>query len=528
MVFAGASVLDPTNLAWLASGDRAMHQLGWMAFRQTPWSWPPGASPDLGIELANSIALVDGLPLFAFLFKLIGAFLPEPFQYWGLWLLLCFIFQGIFGYLLSRAFGIARFAALIAAGFVLVTPAFLFRVPMHMALSGHWTILAALWLYARPTPPRHWHWPLLAALTAAIHAYLLAMVLPIWVASILQRALLRRIGWVGALVEIALTLSAVLVVLVLAGFFMTGSLGTYGFGSYKLNLLWPFIAYDWSQIFPELPHTKFDYEGLSFLGIGIIALLTLATLSGAVLNSKVLFYRRWWPLALLAIALAIFALSHKVAILDREWFELSLPEKLLDLFSAFRSSGRFVWPLLYLITIGAVALLAHRFPPAPVSIIAAVALVAQIVDSAPRWRVFASGLPTPSSQWETPLSSPFWDRAADAGYDRVRAFPLQAYGGDWEALSYFAITHHMATDAVYLGRTDEAARDALVAREEQALATGDFEPRTLYILEAQTAVQAAKHLRPADLLATIDKRIVFARDGAALVAGLGIDSQSAR
>jgi hypothetical protein len=527
LVFAGPSVLDVTNIAWLATGDRAMHQLGWMAFRQTPWGWPPGASPELGIELSNSIALVDGLPLLAFPIKLIAGLLPATFQYWGIWLLLSFVLQGLFGYLFARTLGAGKLAALVAGGFVLVTPAFLFRIPMHLALSGHWTILAALWLYGRSTPTGTRHWLPLAAATAAIHAYLLAMVLPIWAASLLQRALLRRIGWRGALVEIVLTLGAVAIVMLLAGFFMTGSLGTYGFGSYKLNLLWPFISYDWSQILPSLPHTKFDYEGLSFFGIGLLALLALTIASGAIVATKAVFYARWWPLALITVAMAVFALSHKVAILDREWFELPLPQKLLDIFSAFRSSGRFVWPLLYVVTAGAVAILARRFRPIPVAGIAAIALVAQIADSAPKWQDFAAHLPPPSSTWKTSLDSAFWDRAADAGYTRLRAIPLQAYGGDWQALSYYAVTHRIATDAVYLGRTDDAAEAALLEKERHALATGDFEPRTLYILDAATAAQAATHLGPSDLLATIDSRIVFARGGAALVAGLGIDPRGA-
>lgn len=504
-----------------------MHQLGWMAFRQAPWGWPPGASPELGIELSNSIALVDGLPLFAFPFKLATGLLPPVFQYWGLWLLLCFMLQSVFGYLLAQALGAGKLAALVAAGFVLVTPALLFRIPMHMALSGHWTILAALWLYARAASPRSWHCPLLMALTAAIHAYLLAMVLPIWAASLLQRRLLRRTGSPGALGEIVLTLASVLAVLYLAGFFMTGSLGTYGFGSYKLNLLWPVISYGWSQIFPDLPHTKFDYEGLSFPGVGTMALLTLGMVTGGIAAAGAMFHRRWWPLATVVAAMAIFALSNKIAILDHEWLEIALPATLLDVFSAFRSSGRFVWPLLYLVTIGAVAMLARRFPPVPVAAIASLALAVQIADSAPKWHDFSAGLPPSSPFWTTALTSPFWDRAAEAGYTRLRAIPLQGYGGDWQVLSYYAVTHRMATDAVYLGRTDEAAQNALVETERLALETGSFEPRTLYILDAETAVQAARHLRPADLLANIDGRIVFARDGAALVDGLGIEPQGA-
>ena len=58
-VLVGPTTLIPTNIAWLDFGDRAMHTLGWMFFRETPWQVPPGLSPDLGIELSSSIGLVD-------------------------------------------------------------------------------------------------------------------------------------------------------------------------------------------------------------------------------------------------------------------------------------------------------------------------------------------------------------------------------------------------------------------------------------------------------------------------------------
>ena len=204
----GWSPLIPTNIAFLDHGDRAMHTLGWMFYRDTPWGIPPGASPRLGIELANSIALVDGLPLFAIPLKLISDWLPHPFQYWGYWWLLCCVLQALFAYLFARALGARRLVALIAAVFAAITPAFVFRLTLHMALSGHWVILAALWLYAKRTPPRLFAWPLLLVVTSAVHAYLLAMVLALWAASLVQRLWLRRLGWRSLLGEVLLALGA--------------------------------------------------------------------------------------------------------------------------------------------------------------------------------------------------------------------------------------------------------------------------------------------------------------------------------
>ncbi len=522
--FCGWWVLIPTNIAWLDFADRAMHQLGWMFYRDTPWGLPPGVSPRLGLELSSSIALVDGLPLFALPFKLLDQWLPQPFQYWGYWLLLSFALQGLFAYRLAREFGAGRALALAAAGFVLITPAFLFRVPMHLALSGHWVLLCGLWLYARRTPPALWAWPLLAAITSAIHATLLAMVLALWAAAWLQRLWLRRTSARHLTLEPLLVAAATAAVLWSAGFFGIGSYESYGYGDYKLNLAWPVLRYGWSQIFPDLPHTRFDYEGLSFPGIGILALLLLALLSGAMMRLRGVATRYWLPLAALLVALMLFAFSKNLSFGSTELLKIPVPDLLEKLGSAFRSTGRFVWPLLYVVTIGAVVLVARRFRLAIALPVVLVAFTAQAIDSAPGWRPFAQHMKQPSDVWPTQLVSPFWERAAEAGISRVRAIPVRVMGRDWQALGYYAVTHGMAIDAIYLGRVDGKALADLRRRAAEALATGTFDADTLYTLDVSSALAVMQHLRPGDLLATIDRRIVFVPGGARLIDGLDIEN----
>jgi hypothetical protein len=525
-LFVGWQTLIPTNIAWLDLADRAMHTLGWMFFRETGWHSPPGLSPNLGIELSSSIAMVDGLPLFALPLKLVAAWLPQPFQYWGYWFLLSFCLQSLFAYGIARQLQAPRTLALLAAGFALITPAFMFRVPMHMALSGHWTILAALYLYVRREPPKLWMWPLLVALTASIHAYLLAMVGAIWIAALLERLWSRRLGWGRAALELAIAAVATLLVLWVAGFFTGGDLGNYGYGSYKLNLLWPILTYGrWSLLFPDLAHTKYDYEGLSFPGIGILALLLLAILSGAIVRLRAIASRRWLPLALVLVLMMVFAFSEKLALGSTELLTVPLPKWASDLASTFRSTGRFIWPLLYILTIGAVVLLAGRWRLWITLPVVLVAFAAQAVDSRQGLFLFATRMPAPAASWSTPLISPFWDRAAAAGYTHVRAIPIINPGHDWKALGYYAVTHGMDIDTAYLGRNNDTAMAALRAREAKMLATGDFAPHTLYELDMRSAVDAGAHLAPDDLLAVIDGRIILAKGGAKLVDGLGIDPQ---
>jgi len=520
-IYCGWWVLIPTNIAWLDFADRAMHQLGWMFYRDAPWGIPPGRSPLLGIEISNSIALVDGLPLFAIPFKLIEHWLPRPFQYWGYWLLLSFVLQSAFAWGIARELGAGRVVALLAAAFVLITPTYLFRVPMHLALSGHWTILAALVLYVRREPPRLWMWPLLLAVTSAIHATLLAMVLALWAAALAQRYWTGR-GRLPHLVgEIAFGIVAAFAVLWTVGFFGTGSYGSYGYGDYKLNLLWPIISYGWSQLVPDLPHTGYDYEGLSFLGVGVLALLALALLSGAVVHLRHAMSRHWLPLTLMLLALMVFGFSKDLSAFDSDLVSIPVPGFIDAIGAAFRSTGRFVWPLLYIVTIGAVVLVAGRFRAALALPLMTVAFAVQAWDSSPKWSEFADRMPAPSATWPAELQSPLWERAAAAGYDRIRSIPVdEGYGSDWKAFGYFAVTHGMDTDIAYLGRVDSEALGALRTREQEVLASGAFEPRTIYVLDVRASLLASGHAGPGDLITVVDGRIVFLPGGHALGEGL--------
>ena len=531
-VFAGWWVLIPTNIAWLDVADRAMHTLGWLVYRDTPWTLPSGANPRLGLELANSIALVDGLPLFAIPFKLLSPLLPHPFQYWGWWWLLCFVLQSLFAYRLARELAATRVVALVAAGFTVIAPTFLFRLPMHMALAGHWTILAALYLYARQEPARLRYWLLLLAVTAAVHPYILAMVGGIWAVGYLQRLWLRRMGLRHALVEPIAVAIILAIVLWTIGAFYPGSYAP-GFGYYRLNLLGPLISYgDWSKLAPSLPHSDYDYEGISFLGIGVIGALVLAIASGAILDVGHLFRRRWLLLTLFCLACWIFALSNIIGIGDRE--TLPIPYGPIETLGAlFRASGRFVWPLFYLMIVGIVVVAARRIPKPMVTVALVFLFAVQVYDSSAGWSYFRASIPPPGATWPTPLTSPFWDRALAAGYTQLRGLPpISRKQGlprhpDWRWLEYLAATRGVSVDTVQLGRIDNNAAQALVDKANAILDGGPTDPHTLYILDVWAALRLAPHIKPDDLFALIDDRIVFVPGDVRLADSLGIDPHSA-
>lgn len=93
----GVDILNPTYDAWLLQGgDLTIHYIGWEFFRVSDWQFPIGLMDRICYPNSVSIIFTDSIPVLAVLFKLFSSFLPETFQYFGWWALLCFILQGVF------------------------------------------------------------------------------------------------------------------------------------------------------------------------------------------------------------------------------------------------------------------------------------------------------------------------------------------------------------------------------------------------------------------------------------------------
>jgi len=90
----GIGPLDPQNLSWIFGRfDPPQHYLGWSFYRNSPWSLPIGSNPNYGIDIGSSVVYSDSVPIMAIFFKLLSPFLGSPFQYFGIWLLICFALQ---------------------------------------------------------------------------------------------------------------------------------------------------------------------------------------------------------------------------------------------------------------------------------------------------------------------------------------------------------------------------------------------------------------------------------------------------
>src|SRR4029078_6273067 len=126
---------------------------GWAMFRHTPWAWPPGALPEIWYPVGTSIVYTDSLTLLALALKPLSHWLPEPFQFIGIWLLINCMLQGALGALLITRSSRSPAAVLAGAALLVLAPIFLNRIG-HDTLTAHWLLLASLWLYFRAAPLR--------------------------------------------------------------------------------------------------------------------------------------------------------------------------------------------------------------------------------------------------------------------------------------------------------------------------------------------------------------------------------------
>ena len=179
------------------------------------------------------------------------------------------------------------------------------------------------------------------------------------------------------------------------------------------------------------------------------------------------------------------------------------------------------WPLGYLIVFGLLVLLSRQLRSTPALLIACLALALQLGDLQRGIRALAVGPDRTGTTWRTMLTSPAWAALAPH-YQRVRALPIENEGWNWRELGWFAVTHKLPTDAVYLGRIDPRALAAARPVGEAAMRDGSFDRGAIYGLDSASARRVLPHLGADDVLAPIDGLILFAPGGRPILDDAGI------
>ncbi|MEY4630779.1 MAG: hypothetical protein RIQ81_899, partial [Pseudomonadota bacterium] len=477
-----------------------------------PWGIPLGSIPNYNYPIGSSIAFNDTFPWFAVLMKFVSPFLPAKAQVVGLWMLLNFVLQGVFGFLLVRSLGGRVLPTFAAACFFVTSPVFLFRFDAgHASLCAHWCVLAALWLAAKfpkgDAPVTGWVFLLFLAWSS--HPYLGAMVLPI---ALVYSG--RKLSTV-AMRCTAMMLASILPLYLFGYLTNSRSNQDAGFHYFATDILAFFNPHDRSVFFRG-PTRAGQYEGFAWLGAGMCALLLLELLDlfrrGESLINLVRKSRHR-SLVLICLLMALFALGSNVRvwgnwIFQLEWFY----EPLSFLTGPFRSGGRFVWPLYYLLFAGILIRMQKRWGSTAMVLMFA-AFVCQVIDQYP---VIASAQRLEKSEDFIELSAPGWDQLGGA-FNHVALVPPHfeegICGGD--AVEY--PTTYYAPFALFAsqqGMTINSGPRARPPRASEAKYCEDFMTRLRHgVLERDTVYVVANSFRDRFKLWTRDSASCEALDG---------------
>lgn len=541
LYFTGGTPINFLNNEWLAPGDSAWHWINWLFFKETALlQFPIFENYNYGMELSSSIAINDSLPIMALIFKPFSSLLPFDFQYFGIWILICFILQGQIGLILLRKITKDEFFSLVGACFIIIAPPFLWRLWGHYSLMAHWLIMLGIIIfYASNLSLRHWIFLLI--LTALVNAYILAIILSIFILDLIYRTRAKELEMKKSINIFFKAFGLLVLSLYIFGYFSNGaSIGSGGYSIYRANLNTFFNDNGfWSYIVPDLGSIPNDYEGFAFLGIGMIILLIISIYE--VLKSKVLlksiFSKKNTYLLALSLLLFLFAITNKVTFGTLVLFEFDLPEVFKLVTRPLRSSGRMVWLIFYLIYCVIFFILANSKNIKIYKYLLPILLVVQIFDTgavASNFRAKMSNtraynlkpyinsqdpanidiVKTLNSFWDSPLHSPEWNKIKD-NYNKIiyvypKNRPRNAY-----PLVYFAAKNKLATNFGYFSRYKGSKKNEIYSKIDRTINNGSYDTNSIYVFdesaEEQWILTLSKCL-PKDFCGVLDGYKIFAKD----------------
>lgn len=499
----GFTPLDVTDINWLMEGgDPATHYLGWLFYRNEPYSFPLGDISKLLAPIGTNIGLTDSNPLLAIPLKLVSAWLPRDFQYVGWWLFSCYCLQGCFAYYLTSTITDRGGLRLLGVALFLLSPPLLWRTG-HATLCAHWLILACHTFYFMDRGEwshrkRVFIWSFLVAVSSLIHPYMMVIVIVFaigasfcWYVLSGNAQYIRFIGTSGWYPVLAFG------ILWGIGYFSHGTLRDLGgeFGHYSMNLNAFWNSLGRSFFLPALPLRGGQYEGFNYLGLGILVLVAgcvpilVRRLPGLEVPKHV------WTLLVIVTIFFLFAVSNKVAYGGEILLEVKLPDILRKFLAPFQSSGRYGWVVFYGILCLLMWYVAGVKRQSVSLMILAGCLVIQGVDLHEGLvRRFAHAEP----KGESLLKADFWNEAA-ARVEKITVVPayrrtIRSYD-DYRFFCLLAGRNRLAVNLGYVARvpwkTFQQHKEQLI----RDVSLCDFDRNTMYVFQDRYWCVAAQLIR---------------------------------
>jgi hypothetical protein len=459
-----------------------------------------GANPNYGSDAPGTIVMSDSIPVAAFFFKLWRAWLPVGFQYFGIWVLSCFVMQAWFGYRLMQRLSGDFWLSLFGCGLFVIATIFLLRVYLHPALAAQWVLLAAIYL-GLDKRPRTLAWWGLLLFTTLVHAYLLVMVAALWVACMFHHARFRSMTPLAMLGYAFAVVCSIVLTMLAAGYFVPEAVVPLAQRTYT-NLLfpvWPGFCFgaQWSQWSWVMPCTKFDSigkamqlgDGFGYFGLGYLALAVIAlVLLGLGKKTSSGWSDGVWPMVMVSLLLVMYAIGDRVYAGTRLLFTIHWPGVLDYAGHVFRGGGRMIWPAWYLCMFMVLSVVVCGLGVNRARWVLLLALLVQCADMSMA-AVESQRAIKERTVGIAQLASPQWElldrqfhHAVFIRSDKLSAY-LVGWSPDYRRLALRAAHDGLSVNIGYLSRMNESALDAARLKREALLLNGQAEPSTFYVID---------------------------------------------
>ncbi|MBC7495514.1 MAG: hypothetical protein H7221_10950 [Flavobacterium sp.] len=496
--------------------DWGTHYLGWAFYRDDPWTFPLGGTSSYNYPLGTNIGFTDSIPLLALIFKPFRAILSDDFQYFGIWLFICHFLTAVYTFKIFNLYKINKWLTLFATILIAANPVLLFRC-IHPALSAHFLILASMYYYLKPSSNQNsnlinFKQIILFFIAGTINPYISVMIfsfnliIPIKHYLIEKTINLKQCIFYPLFSLVLFGLSWVLIGII---DFKEGTnvASSEPFSLYSFNLNSFFDSYGYySKLIPNLG--KVDprqYEGFAYLGLGIILLLIISLIYSVILFTKkritLLAIKKWGLLLILCLILFMFALTNVISLNNQIIATFPLPKIIEKLGFIFRASGRFIWPLYYLIFIGSIFVFNKiKINSYLKNFIFLFIAVLQLWDTQElflRWKL-------PEGVYKTPLQDKNWIKVMK-NFENIIVYPSFDYNyninytNDYQDLSYLALKAKKPISNGYVARANINKGQEFTANLLIELKSGKINSKRLYIT-------TKKHFNAFDVL--LNKEIV--------------------
>ena len=494
----GVRVIDPTYDLWIfdiKDPDIKQHYIGWCHFRNSAQSFPLGLMDTLSWPFPISVLYTDSIPLFALIFKLFNNFLPETFQYLGLFGFLSMALTGgIAGLILNKLIN-NPYGAMLGSALFSLMPHIIQRMFFHTTLTAQWILLLAFYFWFSD----NWHqkpvkrllsWGLCSFLAIFVHPYLWMMYMMICFFAELE-SLYRTKNTGHFLLNLFTAAFAGVFGLFLEGGFYGGVSAVYYAGGFEANLNTLFNPMGYGLLLPDLEQVgDFQYEGFGYLGLGLIVLL-LAGLIAFALNllgrdetfrEKKIFrsHPRRFLLLIMSTVFIVFSLYPSVCLGNKIIFTFPRLKLIDDFFGVFRSTGRFIWPVTFLAGFTAFSFL-YKYSKKAVSLIVLIScLLLQFYDLSGTFAQLHEDIVREHRRHDCDLDAPELLAVIDR-YEHLVMFYDNNI--DLNRYAFYAYEHGLTINRFYFSRDIDSLVSEKLSEYTKELEDGEPEDDVIYIFE---------------------------------------------